>query len=203
MNCPTLEVPVHERPASESDDAPRCWMVRHGKAVVGPVTLTLIERGLAAGKLPAEAEVAHVDRQSWMPVQALFVDGPHGTSGIRSVPQPPSIPPAPPVPALAPPKTLASPKVVPAIPDDPKPAPAWRTTVKIEDPDAIEDPESFVDTVPAARAVRASEVPEWPVGREAVQAQMQQQAPQAQPSQPFAEEPVSIPKQGFWESLFG
>jgi hypothetical protein len=221
--------------------------------MVGPVTLALIEEGLAAGKIPDQAEVSHVDRKSWMPVHQLFLDGPHAHSGIRKVPEPPAIPPAPPVPrlvtlesAMAPAHLIeafeaqcdneaaasqspATPRIEEAPPADPA-----RQTLKMDHPE-IEDPESFVDTVPSARSVvrelaprapaepqaqglreaptipatpmaRAS-VPEWPVHRKDLQRLGQQLPPQqGVPQAPASfpdNEPVDIPKQGFWESLFG
>lgn len=47
------------------------WLVRVGADVVGPVSLDQIERGLAEGRIPLDADMAHVDRRRWCSVADL------------------------------------------------------------------------------------------------------------------------------------
>ena len=62
----------------------RSWMVRSGGNVVGPVSLELIERGLSAGRIPDDAEMAHVDVVEWFPVARYQVP-----EASQPVPPPP------------------------------------------------------------------------------------------------------------------
>jgi hypothetical protein len=78
-------------------------MVRCGNNLVGPVSLELIERGLEAGKIPADAEMTHLRGSEWRPVAEIY---PALVAAARPVPPAPAlahpalaplaVPPAPP-----------------------------------------------------------------------------------------------------------
>lgn len=48
------------------------WMVRYLGNVVGPISLGLVEKGIAAGKLPRGTEIAHWEEQRWRRLQELY-----------------------------------------------------------------------------------------------------------------------------------
>jgi hypothetical protein len=54
--------------SSESRLREAVWMVRVGDDARGPVTLEQVERGLAAGLVSADAELAQVGMSNWLPV---------------------------------------------------------------------------------------------------------------------------------------
>lgn len=62
---PGYEVAKRVRAASS-------WFVRSGDNVVGPVSIELLERGLAAGKIPADAEMAAEGRDEWRRIADVF-----------------------------------------------------------------------------------------------------------------------------------
>lgn len=55
----------------DSDIYASVWLVRCGNKMVGPVSLELIARGLDAGRIPADAEMTHLDHPVWRPVTAF------------------------------------------------------------------------------------------------------------------------------------
>ena len=48
------------------------WLVRSDDNVVGPVSIELIERGIAAGKIPDDAEMAYAGGGEWQRVLDIF-----------------------------------------------------------------------------------------------------------------------------------
>ena len=52
--------------------AAKSWLVRCGTNVVGPVSIELIERGIEAGKIPLDAEMAFGGGGEWRSVAEIF-----------------------------------------------------------------------------------------------------------------------------------
>lgn len=48
------------------------WLVRAGRNVIGPVSIELLERGLEAGKIPSDAEMALLGGNEWRQVTEIF-----------------------------------------------------------------------------------------------------------------------------------
>src|SRR5262245_26427537 len=63
--------------------AANSWLVRCGANVVGPVSIELIERGLEAGKIPADDEMRCEARREWRPLAEVFaVPAPRPVTGV-------------------------------------------------------------------------------------------------------------------------
>jgi hypothetical protein len=71
MNAPIIGTDQGYQVAKRVRQA-KLWMVRSGSNVVGPVSLELLERGLEAGKIPSDAEIADARAQHWCPVAKLY-----------------------------------------------------------------------------------------------------------------------------------
>jgi hypothetical protein len=67
---------VHAHQVAMRVRATKQWLVRSGDNVVGPVSIELIERGLAAGKIPPDAEMTHVQGGVWRPLAEVFPPDP-------------------------------------------------------------------------------------------------------------------------------
>ncbi|RLB65472.1 MAG: hypothetical protein DRI90_01940 [Deltaproteobacteria bacterium] len=52
------------------------WLVRSGTKVIGPVSLELLERGLEAGKIPSDSEMALLGGNQWRQVAEIFPTAP-------------------------------------------------------------------------------------------------------------------------------
>jgi hypothetical protein len=66
--------------------AAKSWLVRCGTNVVGPVSIELIERGLEAGKIPADAQMSGEGRGDWRPLAEVFaVPAPRPVTGVFPV----------------------------------------------------------------------------------------------------------------------
>lgn len=48
------------------------WLLRDGDRIVGPVSLDLLERGIRAGKVPLDAEMALDGHDEWLPVSRVL-----------------------------------------------------------------------------------------------------------------------------------
>ena len=58
--------------ARSSSRSRKVWYVRRaGYAVVGPMTIGLLKRGLRAGRIPPDSEVRHRDWPYWRPLWAF------------------------------------------------------------------------------------------------------------------------------------
>ncbi len=67
---------ISEDAAAQSGERRILWMVRTANAVVGPVSLALVERGLNLGRIPEDAEVTPENTTNWRPVRDIFQDEP-------------------------------------------------------------------------------------------------------------------------------
>jgi hypothetical protein len=60
-------------------EASGLWYVSDGTRVVGPVSLDLLRRGIAAGKVPEDSIVFHASWSEWRPLEeAMRVIAPGG-----------------------------------------------------------------------------------------------------------------------------
>lgn len=160
------------------------WMVRNEGNVVGPVSLVLIERGVAAGKIPSTAELAHADDQfhadAWQPVSQRFpllVVEPQADRAepIEVAPEPQR--------RILPPPASARPRRALPTPSSVRPAAPTAPAAQSATP-------SYPHVPPPPAPGLAQGAPTSPV-------------PPPPPSYRYPEEPVSIPKHGLLGSVFG
>jgi hypothetical protein len=52
--------------------AAKHWLVRASGNVIGPVSIELLERGLEAGKIPSDAEMALLGGNEWRQITEIF-----------------------------------------------------------------------------------------------------------------------------------
>jgi hypothetical protein len=72
---------------------------------IGPVTLDLLARGIAAGKVPVDTLVCRVGSSDWLPAQAVVGLPPMTTPPDHTIPSAPSGTPSPPNPTTVPKKS--------------------------------------------------------------------------------------------------
>ncbi|MBW2453322.1 MAG: hypothetical protein JRI68_02375 [Deltaproteobacteria bacterium] len=175
MNTDFIGTNVHGYQVANRVRSAKHWLVRSDGNVIGPVSLELLERGLEAGKIPVEAEMALLGGNTWRSVSEIFT-APR-SEAVATPTEPVAITPivdvdAPAQPAAAlPVQTYPAPPPQPAVNVVPQPAQAY----PMGQPEAYPAPAAFT---PMA-------------------------IPAATPSGHYPEDTVDIPKQGMMSALFG